>query len=91
MRNFDFLHFAASGGYSGVTMSKAFTKETETDDEDDLGDDTPALPAGTKNYMTQAGFEALRREYRELLHVERSGRSGGLASRPRAIWRLIVL
>lgn len=52
-------------------MSKAFTKETETDDEDDLVDDTPALPAGTKNYMTQAGFEALRREYRDLLHVER--------------------
>ena len=52
-------------------MSKAFTKETETDDEDDLGDDIPALPAGAKNYMTQAGFEALRREYRELLHVER--------------------
>lgn len=54
-----------------VTMSKAFTKETETDDEDDLGDDLPALPGGSKNYMTQAGFEALRREYRELLHVER--------------------
>ena len=52
-------------------MSKAFTKETETDDEDDLADDAPALPAGSKNYMTRAGFEALRREYRELLHVER--------------------
>jgi transcription elongation factor GreB len=52
-------------------MSKAFTKETGTDDEDDLDDDAPALPAGAKNYMTQAGFEALRREYRALLHVER--------------------
>jgi transcription elongation factor GreB len=52
-------------------MSKAFTKESETDDEDDLGDDALALPVGTKNYMTEAGFEALRREYRELLHVER--------------------
>ena len=52
-------------------MSKAFTKETDGDDEDDLPDDAPALPAGTKNYITQAGFEALRREYRDLLHVER--------------------
>ena len=53
------------------SMSKAFTKETETDDEDELPDDAPALPLGTKNYMTVAGFEALRREYRDLLHVER--------------------
>lgn len=52
-------------------MSKAFTKETEGDEEDDLPDDAPALPLGTKNYMTEAGFEALRREFRELLHVER--------------------
>ena len=42
-------------------MSKAFTKETEGDEEDDLPDDAPALPLGTKNYMTEAGFEALRR------------------------------
>jgi transcription elongation factor GreB len=52
-------------------MSKAFTKETDGEDEDDLPDDGPVLPAGTKNYMTATGFEALRREYRELLHVER--------------------
>ena len=52
-------------------MSKAFTKETDTDEEDDLPDDAPALPAGAKNYMTPAGFEALRREFRDLLHVER--------------------
>lgn len=52
-------------------MSKAFTKETDSEDEDDLQDDGPVLPAGTKNYMTAAGFDALRREYRDLLHVER--------------------
>jgi transcription elongation factor GreB len=51
-------------------MSKAFTKETDAE-EDDLPDDAPALPIGTKNYMTAAGFEALRKEYRDLLHVER--------------------
>src|SRR5258707_1281523 len=53
------------------SMSKAFTKETDNDDEDDLPDEGPALPAGTKNYMTRTGFDALRREYRDLLHVER--------------------
>jgi transcription elongation factor GreB len=52
-------------------MSKAFTKESDADEEDDLPDDAPALPAGTKNYMTPVGFEALRQEFRDLLHVER--------------------
>ena len=50
-------------------MSKAFTKETDSDD--DLDDEAPALPAGTKNYMTPKGFEALRVELRDLLRVER--------------------
>jgi transcription elongation factor GreB len=52
-------------------MSKAFTKETDGDEDDGAEDSAPALPAGTKNYMTAAGFEALRREFRDLLHVER--------------------
>jgi transcription elongation factor GreB len=51
-------------------MSKAFTKEPDGD-EDEAADDAPALPVGTKNYMTPAGFEALRREHRTLLYVER--------------------
>lgn len=51
-------------------MSKAFTKETEVED-DDGPDEGPALPAGTKNYMTPEGFEALRRELHGLLRVER--------------------
>ena len=52
-------------------MSKAFTKETDGEDDEDLAEDAPILPAGTKNYMTATGFDALRREYRDLLHVER--------------------
>jgi transcription elongation factor GreB len=52
-------------------MSKAFTKETDSEEEDDLPDDGPILPAGTKNYMTATGFDSLRREYRDLLHIER--------------------
>jgi transcription elongation factor GreB len=51
-------------------MSKAFTKETETDTDDELEDAAP-LPSGAKNYMTPAGFQRLRDELRELSRVER--------------------
>jgi len=51
-------------------MSKAFTKESEVDDEDDEPS-SPALPVGTKNYMTPAGYASLRAELLELLDVER--------------------
>lgn len=51
-------------------MSKAFTKETDADD-DDLPDGGVALPRGTKNYMTPAGHERLREELRYLLREER--------------------
>ncbi len=51
-------------------MSKAFTKETETDEEEEL--DTPdPLPAHIKNYMTPAGYAALQEELRWLLREER--------------------
>jgi transcription elongation factor GreB len=51
-------------------MSKAFTKETESDDDDDdVG--LPALPAGGKNYITPAGYKRLREELLTLLDVER--------------------
>jgi transcription elongation factor GreB len=49
-------------------MSKAFTKESDGDD-DEL--QLPALPAGGKNYMTPAGFERLHREWLELMDTER--------------------
>jgi transcription elongation factor GreB len=52
-------------------MSKAFTKENDDAGDDELPDEAPALPAGTKNYITPAGFAALRAEYSELLKVER--------------------
>jgi transcription elongation factor GreB len=51
-------------------MSKAFTKETDgDDDEDDLA--LPALPAGTRNYLTPAGYARLRAELLGLLDLER--------------------
>jgi transcription elongation factor GreB len=51
-------------------MSKAFTKESDADDEDE--DTTaPALPAGARNYITPAGFKRLKDEALQLLDKER--------------------
>jgi transcription elongation factor GreB len=52
-------------------MSKAFTRESETDDAEDGLEEVDALPAGVKNYMTPHGFERLRDELRHLHRVER--------------------
>ena len=50
-------------------MSKAFTKETDSDDDDEIG--LPALPSGTRNYMTPAGYARLRAELFDLIDNER--------------------
>ncbi|MDD2326142.1 MAG: transcription elongation factor GreB [Alphaproteobacteria bacterium] len=50
-------------------MSKAFTKETDSDQDD--SEEVDALPAGQKNYMTPTGFEALRTELHTLMRQER--------------------
>jgi transcription elongation factor GreB len=51
-------------------MNKAFVKEsTEADDDTDLA--PPALPAGTKNYITPAGYRRLRAELLDLMDRER--------------------
>jgi transcription elongation factor GreB len=50
-------------------MSKAFTKESDKDDDDEL--QLPALPAGGKNYITPQGFATLRAELKALVEVER--------------------
>jgi transcription elongation factor GreB len=52
-------------------MSKAFTRESEADDEDESPAAPPALPEGVKNYITPQGFARLRGELMELLDVER--------------------
>lgn len=51
------------------SMSKAFTKETDSEDDDEI--DLPALPSGTRNYMTPAGYARLRAELFELIDNER--------------------
>jgi transcription elongation factor GreB len=50
-------------------MSKAFTKETDQDEDE--GEEQSPLPPGTKNYMTRPGYERLKAEFHNLLHVER--------------------
>jgi len=50
-------------------MNKAFVKETDDDEEE--GAAAPALPAGSKNYMTRRGYLALKAELKQLLETER--------------------
>jgi transcription elongation factor GreB len=50
-------------------MSKAFIKET--DDEVELPDEAPAIPAGLKNYMTPEGHRRMQEELRRLIREER--------------------
>lgn len=52
-------------------MSKAFTRETDNDTEDDDAAPADALPANVKNYVTPAGRAALETELRRLLQEER--------------------
>jgi transcription elongation factor GreB len=49
-------------------MSKAFVKEDAEADEDPA-DTAEQLPAGSKNYITPAGFARLRAEQQHLLEV----------------------
>ncbi len=50
-------------------MSKAFTKETDQDD-DDLETASP-LPTGARNYMTPGGFARMKAELEHLVQKER--------------------
>jgi transcription elongation factor GreB len=50
-------------------MSKAFTKESNGDDEDDAL--PQGLPPGGKNYMRPQGFQALKDELTQLMRIER--------------------
>jgi transcription elongation factor GreB len=53
-------------------LSKAFTRESDAaPDEDDDDPSLPPLPAGSRNYMTPAGYRRLREELMTLLDVER--------------------
>lgn len=49
-------------------MSKAFTRETDSEDDDIT---LPPLPVGSKNYITPLGYATLRAELFELIDTER--------------------
>jgi transcription elongation factor GreB len=51
-------------------MSKAFTRESDAqEDDEDIA--LPALPTGTRNYMTPAGYAQMRAELFTLIDDER--------------------
>ena len=51
-----------------LAMSKAFTKETDSEEEDLI---LPPLPVGGKNYITPVGYKRLRTELLDLIDTER--------------------
>ncbi len=52
-----------------TAMSKPFDTTSEQDDDQD--EETPAIPSGTKNYITPTGFARLKAEALNLLDKER--------------------
>ena len=51
-------------------MSKAFTRESNSEEDDeDIG--LPAIPAGSKNYITPQGYARMRAELLSLIDDER--------------------
>ncbi|WP_338765763.1 transcription elongation factor GreB [Massilia sp. METH4] len=51
-------------------MNKAFVKETEQDDDDDV-QLAPPIPPGAKNYITPSGYRRIKDELLQLIDVER--------------------
>src|SRR5919202_1781075 len=52
-------------------MNKAFVKEGNNADDDDLENALPAIPAGAKNYITPQGYQRIKDELLQLIDVER--------------------
>lgn len=50
-------------------MNKAFVRESDDDDQEDLV--APPVAVGAKNYMTPAGWSRLQAELKQLVEVER--------------------
>ena len=60
-------HAPCRQGYA-CAMSKAFTRESDSDEEEDVA---APLPAGGRNYMTPQGYARLRAELLQLMNDER--------------------
>lgn len=52
-------------------MNKAFVKESDQDEDEELAASVPGLPPGTHNYMTRKGYEKLKAELDQLVREER--------------------
>jgi transcription elongation factor GreB len=52
-------------------MSKAFTRESDTVEDDDELESSSPLPTGARNYMTPGGFARLKAELERLVQKER--------------------
>ena len=52
-------------------MNKAFVKESDNDDDDEAVALAQAIPAGAKNYITPAGYKAIKDELLQLIDVDR--------------------
>ena len=52
-------------------MSKAFTREDAAPEDDFEGEEENPIPAGSKNYLTPAGWQRMRDELRWLVNTER--------------------
>jgi transcription elongation factor GreB len=52
-------------------MNKAFVKESDGDDDDEAAALALAIPAGSKNYITPAGYQRIKDELLQLIDVDR--------------------
>ncbi len=52
-------------------MNKAFVKESDGDDDEEAAALALAIPAGSKNYITPAGYQRIRDELLQLIDVDR--------------------
>jgi transcription elongation factor GreB len=52
-------------------MNKAFVKETQDEDDDEAQALALAIPPGSKNYITPAGYQRIKDELLQLIDVDR--------------------
>lgn len=52
-------------------MNKAFVKESNNDDDEDMEGALPAIPPGSKNYITPQGHKRIKDELLHLIDVDR--------------------
>ena len=63
-------------------MSKAFTRESDEADADELPFVRTQLPPGSRNYITQDGADRLKQRLQELLETKRAWAAASAEARP---------